>query len=123
MIDKQKEEWGHVLQVLETDKVNEQIGGYLVKDGLLYRNIQLPDGFKLRLCIPKQLKLDVLRACHDDITAGHLGENKTLDKIQSRFFWPGQKKGCSGLRQTIPLLPDTEGGNAETTRVAGGVLR
>lgn len=27
-------------------------------------------------------------ACHDDVTAGHLGVTRSLDKIQKRFFWP-----------------------------------
>ena len=30
---------------------------------------------------------EVLRQLHDNPTVGHLGENKTLDKVRQRFYW------------------------------------
>ena len=40
------------------------------------------------MCVPPELVNQVLLACHDDITAGHLGVSRTLFKVNPRFFWP-----------------------------------
>ena len=57
---------------------------YCLVDGLLhYRK-----GTGLRLCAPPALRMDIFRACHDDLLSGHLGRNRTLRRIAQRFFWP-----------------------------------
>ena len=35
------------------------------------------------------LKQEVLLACHDDATAGHLGTFKTYQKLHARYYWRG----------------------------------
>ena len=46
-----------------------------------------------QLLVPEDLKQEVLTRCHDDsLTGGHLGEKKTFEKIQKRFWWPKWKK-------------------------------
>ena len=39
----------------------------------------------------------ILRACHSDPTAGHLGFRKTLARIAERFAWKGMVKDCQEL--------------------------
>lgn len=39
--------------------------------------------------MPRSLRRRVLEAYHDAATAGHLGYDKTYDRIRSRYFWPG----------------------------------
>jgi len=39
-------------------------------------------------CIPSSLIEEVLFSCHDDPIAGHLGVNKTLERVRARFWWP-----------------------------------
>ena len=34
------------------------------------------------------MRLRVLRNCYDHITAGHLGQNKTLELIHHTYIWP-----------------------------------
>lgn len=41
---------------------------------------------------------------HNSRFAGHLGREKTLKKIQSRFYWPGMSTVVSKLH----VLPETE---------------
>lgn len=49
-----------------------------------------------RLCVPPTLVNEILQACHEATTAGHLGIKRTLDKIQIRYIWPGMIKRVVG---------------------------
>ena len=40
------------------------------------------------IMLPPALRTDAMRTLHDHFSAGHLGFEKTLKKIQQRFFWP-----------------------------------
>lgn len=63
-------------------------------DGLLYHLWQ-PGSHRRRqairrqIAIPRSLIDEVMYACHDDLTAGHLSFQKTYDKVQERFYWKG----------------------------------
>ena len=46
----------------------------------------------LQLILPQELVPTVLDALHNHPTAGHLGVTKTLQKVRSRFYWPGQRR-------------------------------
>lgn len=47
-----------------------------------------------RVYIPanQEIKLRILKAHHDGRTAGHLGQDKTLDLIAREYTWPGIRK-------------------------------
>ena len=69
---------------------------HLVLDGgVLYRRWEdVPGkGFNphLQLVIPRTSIQAVLKEFHDTPTGGHLGLRKTLEKVRSRFYWPGQQ--------------------------------
>ena len=53
------------------------------KDGLFFKEhkVVIPD--------VKSLKKDVLQEHHDSLYGGHLGFNKTLEKVCRLFWWPG----------------------------------
>lgn len=59
---------------------------YLVKNHTVHRKV----GDKLLLVIPRNARWQVCRANHDDI--GHLGLNKTLEKIQGEYWFPKLRK-------------------------------
>lgn len=71
---------------------HKQINNFELKEGVLYHRKIKNGQLYLRLCIPPSLIDQFLLACHDDVTAGHLGVTKTLDKIEKRFYWPGMRK-------------------------------
>jgi len=54
--------------------------GLLLKDGVVY--VPGDNGIKLR----------ILQGCHDGKTAGHLGQEKTLELVERDYFWPGMRK-------------------------------
>ena len=37
----------------------------------------------------KSQRVQILKACHSDGTAGHLGRTKTFYKVSQRYYWPG----------------------------------
>ena len=45
-----------------------------------------------QVVIPASLRHEILVACHDDPTAGHLGIFKTYEKVRSRYYWNGMYK-------------------------------
>lgn len=47
------------------------------------------DPIPWKLVVPKSERHRVLNECHDDVTAGHLGINKTTARITKLYYWPG----------------------------------
>ena len=47
---------------------------------------------KLLLVVPKSIREVVLESCHDQKTAGHFGQNKTINRLRQRFVWHGMRK-------------------------------
>ena len=47
---------------------------------------------KFQLTVPSALRFDILKSLHDDPTGGHLGLQKTYDKIRTRYHCPGMFK-------------------------------
>jgi transposase InsO family protein len=65
-------------------RTRERAKAYLLQDGLLYHK---PSGGKL--CIPANLRSDVIREAHDAILGGgHAGIEKTVAAVTSRYHWP-----------------------------------
>ena len=85
---------------------------YISKKGVLYRMYQNP-GFNLgiavkQLVVPGKLRAQVMQVAHESMMSGHLGVGKTLDRIQTDFFWPGIQgdvnrhcKSCDICQRTI----------------------
>ena len=64
---------------------------YVVQDRLLYHigkiNRYEPEPI-LQLVIPNVLKQIVLEGYHSELGGGHVGLEKTYQKIRSKYFWP-----------------------------------
>uniref|UniRef100_A0A3Q2ZCS5 Gypsy retrotransposon integrase-like protein 1 n=1 Tax=Hippocampus comes TaxID=109280 RepID=A0A3Q2ZCS5_HIPCM len=61
-------------------------GRLALREGVLYRTRQEHGQTVHQLALPTELRHIVLRSLHDDI--GHLGLERTLDLVRSRFYWP-----------------------------------
>ena len=44
---------------------------------------------ELRYIQNREEQVKILKACHIDPTAGHMGIKKTVHRITERFIWPG----------------------------------
>ena len=47
---------------------------------------------KYQVVIPKAYRREILSIAHETSLAGHLGVNKTYQKILNHFYWPNLKK-------------------------------
>ena len=67
--------------------------GFFERDGLVYRRWKRPgrnseDSGVDQLVLPLQCRGVVLKMAHDIPLAGHLGKEKTAQRILQRFYWP-----------------------------------
>jgi RNase H-like domain found in reverse transcriptase/Reverse transcriptase (RNA-dependent DNA polymerase)/Integrase zinc binding domain/Integrase core domain/gag-polyprotein putative aspartyl protease len=63
---------------------------FKVRDGLLYKE-EKPS--PPRLYIPEgPLRTDLLKEAHDTATSGHLGRDKTFERLARTFYWPRMRK-------------------------------
>lgn len=75
----------------EVKAYHSQWATLTLRDGLLYRQWQTPDGEAtlLQLLVPRSLRHQVLQLVHGSVGMGHFGVPKTLRRLRSRFYWAG----------------------------------
>jgi hypothetical protein len=66
----------------------------IVRDGILYYKWEDPVTSRYLFVVPECMKEKVFKSCHDAISAGHLGQNKTLHRIKQCAIWHGMSKDC-----------------------------
>ena len=57
-----------------------------MRNGLLYRTRQSGDDVTYQFVAPKSLRSTILKSLHEDM--GHMGLERTLDLVRTRFYWP-----------------------------------
>jgi hypothetical protein len=64
------------------DDVKEFLEPYSILEDLVLRNslVYIPDS--------DEVKLQIIKAHHDTSTAGHLGQDKTLELLTRNYYWP-----------------------------------
>ena len=60
-----------------------------IKGDLLYRKFNSDKGVIYQLVTPVEKQNEVIKYHHDIATSGHLGVEKTLNRIRQAFYWPG----------------------------------
>ena len=45
-----------------------------------------------RALVPASVRREILKLAHEHETCGHLGRQRTIHRLKSRFFWPGMCK-------------------------------
>lgn len=78
----------------ELKQMYQQWNQLVVLDGKLYRRMENPSGekFSLQLVVPASMQASIIQETHAGVTGGHLGEQKTFQRIKERFYWPGYSK-------------------------------
>ncbi|KZS05414.1 Uncharacterized protein APZ42_031436 [Daphnia magna] len=80
-------QWRWIKQVMIKNG-STQNGNFMLKEDLLYlRTIRFGQEFD-RLCVPPKSRKEALSWVHDEPTAKHLWQTKTLERARNRFFWP-----------------------------------
>ena len=95
-------------------KFKTRVVQFYAADGLLFFRDATGD----RTCVPKmpELRLQLMKECHEAVTAGHLGMANTHFALRRRYFWPKMEssvrrwiKGCQVCQKTKPDLRGTTG--------------
>ena len=73
---------------------------FKLKQGILYRNSQVNDGARLQLVLPLSHRQKAMADCHDQI--GHLGQDRVLELLRDRFFWPGMQMDVASYINSCP---------------------
>jgi transposase InsO family protein len=82
---------------------------YYIRNERLYRHFwdmsdstepELSDPWKL--CVTKAARAAVLRECHDNPTAGHLGIAKTTARLAPRYYWPSMFREAAQYVRNCP---------------------
>ena len=80
--------------------------GFLWQNGLLYRRWQPagqpPDAVVEQLVLPHTCRPTVLQLAHTIPLAGHLGRDKTTQRILHRFYWPTLFKDVADYVRSCP---------------------
>ena len=86
--------WADVINYLEGGRLPRKkcpstlITRFMLYEGLLYLCADKCDNsVQLRLVIPQELRKAALKFGHETV-AGHLGRRKSIDAIESHFYWP-----------------------------------
>eukprot|EP00731_Ephydatia_muelleri_P005415 Em0002g1591a len=64
-------------------------GSLNIQNGVLWRKCIDKCRDYLQLVLPAKLQVDTLQDLHEGAIGGHLGEEKMLNKLKERFYWPG----------------------------------
>lgn len=77
----------------------------IINKGMLYRKFYNNEGvdFTLQLIVPKALMETLLRYYHDIQSAGHLGANKMIHRIQEKFYWTNMKRSVEDYCEKCDL--------------------
>ena len=63
---------------------------FVMEEGILYRLYKVKIGSTTkRLVVPQSKRKYLLQLAHTSLFSAHLGSNRTLERLQRNFYWPG----------------------------------
>ena len=75
---------------------------FKVEEGKLYYKTR--KDLWVEVIFSRAQRAHIMKSCHSDATAGHLGRNKTFYKISERYYWPGIFKDVTNaVSKTFPF--------------------
>ena len=73
---------------------------FKLKHGVLYRKMPVHDKARLQLVLPPSYRSKAMAGCHDLV--GHLGQDRVLELLRDRFFWPGMHMDVASYITSCP---------------------
>lgn len=67
---------------------SRDLSSFCIRNSVLVRRNFSSTGNRYLLVVPKTLRNEILQACHDEATSGHLGYTRTLARIKEKYYWP-----------------------------------
>ncbi|PAA58172.1 hypothetical protein BOX15_Mlig011037g1, partial [Macrostomum lignano] len=98
-------------------KLPENASGELKKMVKFYEQMKIEDEMltvsedgKRKVVLPERIEKDVFKELHDSPLAGHLGRDKTLQRVRDRFWRPGLVTAVEKyIAECIPCLESKSG--------------
>ena len=84
-----KEQEGKSIEFRRLCQIWDQLA---LREGVMYRKYfdsKNHSGIRYQLLVPASLRKRVLEETHDGLCGGHLGEEKTFQKLKLTHYWPG----------------------------------
>ena len=101
----------HAKSGIVKESRNGNMSKFKFRNGLLYREFSSNTRNSVKvdqLVIPEQFRKYIIKVEHESIT-GHIGSNKTSERILAIFFWPGVQadvqrfcRACDDCQRAIP---------------------
>lgn len=94
--------------------IARELSSFCLRRGILYKKNARGSDKAFLLVVPADMRDDVLLACHDEPTSGHLGYSRTLARVRQQYYWPRLSasvhryvQGCRECqrRKTPPVKP------------------
>ena len=76
---------------------------YIFNKNLFREYVDNDDNICYQYIVPKSERVSLLKSVHDSVTAGHLGYNKTLDRLTPHFYWFKMKDDVKEYVQSCEL--------------------
>lgn len=74
------------------------------------KRLYLKDVDMTRLCIPKSsLRRKLLKLCHDSVSAGHPGRDRTYSRLARNYYWPRMGKSVAWYVKSCRICQRTKG--------------
>ena len=87
------------IEILTASPVDEKThNSFVVLQGVLWKlteknaDKQVPR--RHRFVVPEAYQFQALMSAHDELTAGHFGQKKTLERLSESLFWTEMHKDC-----------------------------
>ena len=101
-------ELNSLFQMATADSEIDQVPTcYYLKNGILMRKYRPPEisaddewQVKHQIVVPKSYRQEILSLAHETPLAGHLGVNKTYNKILNHFYWPKMRRDVAKFCQS-----------------------
>ncbi|MBW0562235.1 hypothetical protein O181_101950 [Austropuccinia psidii MF-1] len=95
-------------------KTEYDVGRFHLLDGILYHRTK-------HTCVgastDRTLVSTILHECHDSVSAGHLSEDRTLERVKTCSWWPNWKKDVSEYCQTCDRCQKDNGATGKKFRM------
>ena len=97
-----------------------QIWDQLVVHENLYRSYEGQDdsATRLQLLLPESRRAETLRDLHEGTLGGHLGQDKTLERLKERFYWPGYHNAVRDWVNTCRVCREEDARTQESSPTA-----
>lgn len=82
-------------------------------DGVIYYRWVTQPEQKLCLIVAHSLRADVLKHCHDSKVAGHLGQQKTIERVKQSFLWYHLHSDCVEYLRSCNVCNQNKKANAK----------